>query len=146
MSLLNVEGVALESAASKLNPLAANWRFGENVAFPGESPFIVMPLKVSSRPDEGECFAHGDWPDGGSMVFMGDVSRDAPKRNWSCTAGSRGDGFFNCASELKLAEVRKGAIVAGDFEFADIEFPRPLGVLAAVSKSKSDAICWLLAS
>lgn len=79
MSLLKVEGAAPESGASKFSPPGRNWRLGENVALPGESPFMVMLLKVSSRPDEGEFLAHGDWIDGESMVFMGDVSRDVPR-------------------------------------------------------------------
>jgi hypothetical protein len=58
-SFVKVEGVALDSG-SKVNPVAENCMFGENTAFPGESPFIVMWLKVSSRPDDGECLLHGD--------------------------------------------------------------------------------------
>ena len=81
MSLFNVDVVVANSFASKFNPLVGNWRLGEKVAFPGESPFMVMPLKVSSRPREGEFFIHGDWIDGESIVFRGDVSRDAPKYN-----------------------------------------------------------------
>ncbi len=41
ISLVKVEGVALDSG-SKLNRVAPNWRLGEKVAFPGESPFMVM--------------------------------------------------------------------------------------------------------
>lgn len=79
LSLLKVDGVALDSVGSKLRALLENWRFGEKVALPGESPFIVMPLKVSSRPEEGEFLVQGVWPDAGSMVFIGDVSRDVPR-------------------------------------------------------------------
>lgn len=41
MSLLNVDGVVLESG-SKLKTPVGNDKFGEKVAFPGESPFIVI--------------------------------------------------------------------------------------------------------
>lgn len=58
-SFVKVEGVAVDSG-SNVRPLVENWTFGENIALPGESPFMVIWLNVSSRPDEGECLLQGD--------------------------------------------------------------------------------------
>lgn len=41
MAFSNEEGVALDSG-SNVKPAPGNCKFGENVIFPGESPFMLM--------------------------------------------------------------------------------------------------------
>jgi hypothetical protein len=77
-SFAKLEGVALDSGSNK-NPLCGNGRFGEKAALPGESPFMVIPLNVSSSPEDGECLLHDDCACVGSMALRGDDSRDSPK-------------------------------------------------------------------
>ena len=144
MSLLNVDGVALDSG-SKEKPLVENCA-GLKVAWFGESPFIVIPLNVSSSPDEGEFLDQGDCPwVVGSIALRGDASREAPKKNCGWPAGSRGEGPVFWLMALKLVRL-KTCMPGADLLCCSEAASKPLGVLAAVSKSKSDAICSLLAS
>jgi len=80
VSLLKVDGVVLDSG-SKVKPVAENCILGEKVAFPGESPFMVIWLKVSSNPEDGECLFQGDWPWFGSIALRGEASLDPGKKN-----------------------------------------------------------------
>src|ERR1700733_3150850 len=77
-SFAKLEGVVLESGSNE-KPLCGNCRFVEKVAFPGESPFMVIPLNVSSSPDDGECLLHEVCVCVGSIALRGDDSRDSPK-------------------------------------------------------------------
>jgi len=49
-----VEGVAVESDSPAVKPLTLNPIFACKTEFCGELPFMVIPLKVSSRLEEGE--------------------------------------------------------------------------------------------
>ena len=79
------------------------------------------------------------------MAFNGEASLEPAKKNWACPLVGNGAVGFCLVKGMKFPCLFIARIVA-PLTVPALMVSKPLGVLAAVSKSKAEAICWLLAS